>query len=843
MTVNVRSSPLSSAIARSLAASQARVTQTTLRLASGVRVNKAADDVAAVVIGESLRAQIQGAGQAIRNAKDATSLAQTADGALASVQHILQRLRQLAVQALHDGVSRADREALQSEVTQLQLELNRSAQDATFNGQRLLDGSFAARRFHVGAQPGQTVALAMQRSDLGALGLDRVSSSFSDNSLAAARGSLAPNPRVSGQLDTDLPVGSSLQATGTILDELGNDVAVRATYTRQAPTSVTSSSWTVTLRLDEDYTRTGINFAAGTLLAQGTVTFNGARGDTGQNRGNVTSPTPPAGITGTTAARTIAGRPFVLDLALTQIDDDDGVINQEVAGVPSGSALQGGTLSAGSNDLNLTTGIAIDNIVLDNAGFLAFGTTPRVGLARQFQVLDRNGNTSTATLRFERPPVPNDVNNDGIPDDVLPAAAATTTASVQATLDAGELAFTDPFDPADPIATSHLRGTTSFFDSRGVSHLAELFFRKTGGDAWEWHALVDGASVSGGTPGTGVVVARGTLTFDPLTGAQLTSTQNSTVRFHPVTAGATQNQLISFNMSTVTQSAAASSLTSITRNGSQQGDGIIDGVAPDANRWDVTIRSGTSTSGSLWARGTVQFASDGAGGYVTQSASIAANSTGKFALGTDFQIAFGTSSVTAGGAFSSTAPTRTDTTVHRPGSIVVTGSLDTDMAAGDSRLISRSPPPEILGTDGSLTPIQVRAIRLSSASNTAQWDLRVEQASTGVVLGTQRITYVATEVDSTTSLTATTPSTSLHSGLFNSGGLTSFSSGVAFQLNLGSLRRLHDITDPVGPATVLPAPVIIGEPPLSGLRDLAAAASNRLVAQTLTITGVRAGRR
>lgn len=834
--VNIRSNPTSSAIARSLASSQVNASRAAAQLASGVRVQRAADDAAGLAVGEKLRAQIAGNGQAIRNAKDAVSMVQTADGALASVQQILQRIRTLALQAISDTQGRSERAALQREVGQLQQELDRTAQTTAFGGQKLLDGSLVGRRFQIGAQQGQEVSLSIPDTRLAALGVDRVTSARGDNSLTAVRGGLPPNPRVTGTLDTDVPVGSSIEATGTILDALGNDVAVRATYTRLAPTSVTSSSWTVTLRLEEAYTRASSSFGAGTLLAQGTVTFNGARGDTGQTRGNVLTPAPPGGIVGTAAATFIAGRPFGLDLALTQIDDDDGVVNSEVGAVPAGSPLQGGSLSAGLNNLELTTGITIDGVVLDNAGFLARGTTARVGHSRSFQVRDRNGNLTTATLRFERPPVPNDINNDGVPDDVLPAAVPTTTATVTANLDAGAVAFGGAFDPASPVATSHLRGTTTFFDSRGVSHAADVYFRKTADDEWQWHAVVDGASVNGGAAGTNVVVARGALTFDPGTGALLTSTQDNAVRFNPATAGATQNQLVTFQMAGVTQQPSSSTITSIVRNGSPQGDGVIDGVAPDPNLWNVTIRAGVATTGALWAAGSVVFAPDGAGGFTTQTTSLTATTTGRNSLGTTFQIGFPTSAVTAGSGFSSAVPVRNDITVHRPGSIAVTGALDTDMAVGDSRVISGSPPPELRGTDGRLTPLQIRMIRLSSVTNTAQWLMQAENATTGAVLGSQRLTYVATDVNAS-SLSTTTPTVSLQAGIFRAGTITSFANGNAFTVNVTGLRRLHDVTDPVGPATVLPAPSVIGEPPLSGIGTLAGAATNRMVAQTLTVVG------
>jgi flagellin len=821
---------MSYAISRSLSASQEQMSRTTTQLSTGLRVNKAADDAAGLAIGEKVKAQVLGLGQAIRNARDATNMVQTAEGGLATMQEMLQRMRQLALQAATEVNGRDERQSLQREVTQLQLEFSRTAKTTAFNGQKLLDGSFTNRRFQIGARQGQEIALNIGSTE--DVGLQRLATSTSTSSLAAAVATVPPNARLSGQLDTDVAVGASIEQTGTIFDELGNDVAVKAIYTRQSPTSLTSSSWQVALVLDQSYTRGTTTLGPGAVLAQGTVVFRGARGDTGPAQtGVITSPAPPGGIAGTAAGDLIAGRPFVLDLALIQVDDTDGQINNEVSGVASGSPLQGATLSAGTNDLQLTRGIDINGIVLDNAGFPAQGTSARLGLSQQFQVRDRDGNLTTATLRFERPPVPNDLNNDGIPDDTSPAAAPTTTATVAANLDATATPL-GGFNASDPGNTSNLQAAMTVFDSTGVPHAVDVFFVKTADDAWDWHALLNGTTTQ---------IATGALAFDPATGALLSSTQDTSVRFNPSTPGAAQNQLVSFNFAGVTQQAAASSVTSITRNGSPLGDGVPDGTAPDPNLWNVTIRQGTSTFGTLWGTGTVRFASDGGGGFVTQAASLAATTSGRNALGTNFEIGFTTASVSAG-AFSSVAPTRNDIFVHRPGSIAVTGQMDTDMAVGTSRIISGSPPPELLGPGGVLTPIQVRVTRLANVGATAFWDLQVENATTGALLGGERLSYNAADVNLTTGLSSSAPGQGSFSGLFTSGGsITSFPTGNVFRLNLTGLRRLHDITDPVGPATVIAAPTIIATPPIAGGADIASVGPNRLVAQTLGITGPKGG--
>lgn len=127
------------------------------RLSSGLRINRASDDAAGLAIATRLQAQVRGLQQASRNANNAISLVQTAEGALNSVTNILQRLRELAVQAASDDNTDTDRTALNNEATQLRNELTRLAQTVEFNGTTLLDGTFSGKKFQIGANADQTL--------------------------------------------------------------------------------------------------------------------------------------------------------------------------------------------------------------------------------------------------------------------------------------------------------------------------------------------------------------------------------------------------------------------------------------------------------------------------------------------------------------------------------------------------------------------------------------------------------------------------------------------------------------------------------------------------------------
>jgi len=141
------------------------------RLSSGFRINRAADDAAGLQITDRMTSQIQGLNQAVRNANDAISLSQTAEGALQEVTQSLQRVRQLAVQSQNGINTSADRLALQKEVSALKTEISRVAQTTQFAGVDVLSGGYSAA-FLVGANAGQTISVNLSRTGgFGASGL------------------------------------------------------------------------------------------------------------------------------------------------------------------------------------------------------------------------------------------------------------------------------------------------------------------------------------------------------------------------------------------------------------------------------------------------------------------------------------------------------------------------------------------------------------------------------------------------------------------------------------------------------------------------------------------------
>jgi len=156
---------------RNLNTSGAALATSLQRLSSGLRINSAKDDAAGLAISERFTTQIRGLEVAVRNANDGISLAQTAEGAMVEIGNNLQRIRELAVQSANASNSASDRQALNAETKQLLAEIDRIANQTSFNGTKLLDGSFSGALFQIGADAGQTIGLSqIVDANLDALG-------------------------------------------------------------------------------------------------------------------------------------------------------------------------------------------------------------------------------------------------------------------------------------------------------------------------------------------------------------------------------------------------------------------------------------------------------------------------------------------------------------------------------------------------------------------------------------------------------------------------------------------------------------------------------------------------
>ncbi|CAM3564725.1 flagellin [Paracidovorax anthurii] len=285
---------------RNLSLSQSSLATSMQRLSSGVRVNSAKDDAAGLAIAERMNTQVRGLAVASRNANDGISLAQTAEGALGKVGDMLQRMRELAVQASNATNSKADRTALQAEVKQLTDEIDRVSKQTTFNGQKILDGSFAGALFQVGANSGDNVTLG-SLADTRSSGLANISYS----STATAISVDASDTTITG-FNTAIPAGTltiavnmgststtidlgAIKAAGSGVERMGQIMS--AINNKSADTGVTAF---LTKKDDGTY---DLEFASGKLTdgtppVPATVTFTGfSVADTGFTAPTLTAAT------------------------------------------------------------------------------------------------------------------------------------------------------------------------------------------------------------------------------------------------------------------------------------------------------------------------------------------------------------------------------------------------------------------------------------------------------------------------------------------------------------------------------------------------------------------------
>jgi len=235
---------------RNLSGSNKTLQTSLQRLSSGLRINSAKDDAAGLAIASRMSAQVSGINQAIRNANDAVSLSQTAEGALGESSNILSRIRDLAVQSANDTNSGTDRVALQQEVGQLQQELNRIAGETEFNGKKLLDGSFAAQQFQVGANANQTISVSMTSAKATDIGNQAAVTDGSALNVvggtgttvgSAASGIVAQNLTISGlkSKTAAVAIGDSASDIAASVNRVSADTGVNAVARTQADLTVT----------------------------------------------------------------------------------------------------------------------------------------------------------------------------------------------------------------------------------------------------------------------------------------------------------------------------------------------------------------------------------------------------------------------------------------------------------------------------------------------------------------------------------------------------------------------------------------------------------------------------
>ena len=257
---------------RNLGMSQASLSTSMQRLSSGLRINSAKDDAAGLAISDRMTGQIKGMNQAVRNANDGISLAQTAEGSLGEIGNNLQRIRELAVQSANATNTAGDRASINAEVTQLKAEIDRVAITSSFNGNKLIDGSFNSQAFQVGSNAGETITMTnIASAKLGDMGVVTGASVQS-----AAIGTLATTAIVSGGITIN---GTDIGAIGvaTTSTERANQLVSainNVSNTTGVNATIDTVSNKITLTSEAAITIAGTATAATTLAASVTATSN-----------------------------------------------------------------------------------------------------------------------------------------------------------------------------------------------------------------------------------------------------------------------------------------------------------------------------------------------------------------------------------------------------------------------------------------------------------------------------------------------------------------------------------------------------------------------------------------
>ena len=340
------------------------------RLSSGLRINSAKDDAAGLAIAERFTAQIRGLNQASRNANDGISLAQTGEGALAEVASNLQRIRELSVQSLNATNSASDRSALDAEVQQLKAEIDRVAQTTSFNGVKLLDGSFSSQAFQVGANAGETISVSSiasaRTATLGQQYTAGVTSGALDGTTNVNLAALTINGSAVGTAS----VAADARTMTNAINAAGiAGVTATAAATSVAGSAMTAAALTGTITINgvttSSVTTTGVAGTDRGLVVNAINSISAATGVTATDNGSVVNLAASDGRNVTVAFTTLTAAATGVAAAGTY----ESTYSVNYSGVAGGSLVIGGTVT-NSGLTAATTNVALSGTSIANVDVL-----------------------------------------------------------------------------------------------------------------------------------------------------------------------------------------------------------------------------------------------------------------------------------------------------------------------------------------------------------------------------------------------------------------------------------------------------------------------------------------
>ena len=380
MTQSINTNVASLNAQRNLARSQSLLSTSLERLSTGLRINSAKDDAAGLAISERFTTQIRGLNQAVRNASDGISLSQTAESALGELTNNLQRIRELGVQSANATNSVSDRAAIDDEVQQRLAEVDRIASQTSFNGLKVLDGSFGNAAFQVGANVGEKINVSLttgvRTSQIG--------------QIATLQGAAVNNAAIgAGQLSIAVGTGAAVEigasASNSAQDKVAAINAASVTGLTATATTTATSAFTT---LDEGAADDGDETYSLTINSTAIFTTEAISGGatiTAQNlvdRVNLF-----ANETGVTASTDGT------DVTFTAVDGRNIDISQTRAGTaPAGglttAGVAGDLAGSGATNFGQVTLTATDNITITGGNEALIGFTGNTSIARDTSGLD-----------------------------------------------------------------------------------------------------------------------------------------------------------------------------------------------------------------------------------------------------------------------------------------------------------------------------------------------------------------------------------------------------------------------------------------------------------------------
>ncbi|WP_096663659.1 flagellin N-terminal helical domain-containing protein [Polaromonas sp. AET17H-212] len=385
---------------RNLNTSQSQLATSLQRLSSGLRINSAKDDAAGLAISEKMSTQIRGLNQASRNANDGISLAQTAEGALSEVTNNLQRIRELAVQSANATNNAADRAALDQEVQQRIAEIDRISSQTSFNGTRVLDGSFGTAAFQVGANAGETISVNLS-SGVKANQMGQISTAAGavvTNSASAAGAFTIQvgngNAVAVGASSSFAGVGANAGAT-TAMDGTSAFAKLAAINASGVSGVTASASNSVTETVAFSTVTNGTGAPAYTLVVNGTTVINNTTAsavitaDTVVSAINANSAT--TGVSATKDATT--GK-----ITMSSVDARNITVSETVTAGTGGTGTGLNTNIAADNVGTATTSLGSITLKSTSALTLAGADVAKFGFAAQTYAVDSTTLTSVNVL-------------------------------------------------------------------------------------------------------------------------------------------------------------------------------------------------------------------------------------------------------------------------------------------------------------------------------------------------------------------------------------------------------------------------------------------------------------